>query len=335
MTEPLFPKLLGIQKHREVVERPQTSLEKLLEIEVEITKRYAAEVQGKGIWDLKPYYEMLAKELQERTAQLPYTARDLEDLVHTKINSSYNDSRQIALGLLTGALLDILTQRNRRKGKETVVKVNGNDGKFSYLFAYARNADSIDVENFEGNNICLYLGSFGGEVKKALAKNIKGNNTLAYAGSYKGSVGSIEARSIKGDLTLVNTGSNKGSVKAITAHDITGDWTLADAGRNKGSVKSITAHDITGDYTLEFAGRNKGSVKSITAHDITGDYTLANAGINKGSVKAITAHDITGNWTLWCAGSNGSVGSIKYKNLRGKEVLSGAVAKSKICEDEK
>jgi len=263
MTEPLFPKLLGIQKHREVVERPQTSLEKLLDIEVEITRRYAAELQGKYVWDSRREYDMLVKELQERTAQLPYTARDLEDLVHAKINTDYNDSRQMALGLFSGALLDILTQRNRREGKETTVKVNGNDGKFNYLFAYARNADSIDVENFEGDYVCFRLGSFGGEVKKAAAKNIKGN------------------------------------------------WTLAGAGINKGSVKTITAHDITGDFTLWSAGSYEGSVKTITAYDITG------------------------NWTLWGAGSNGSVGSIKYRNLKGTEVLSGVVSKSKICEDKK
>ena len=263
MTEPLFPKLLGIQKQREVVERPQTSLEKLLEIEVEITKKYAAEVQGKDVWNLKTEYEMLAKELQERTAQLPYTARDLEDLVHAKINTDYNDGKQMALGLFSGALLDILTQKNRAAGKETIVKVNGNDGKFSYLFAHARNADSIDVENFEGNDICSTIGSFGGEVNKVTARSIKGHYTLADAGISNGSVGSIEARNIKGG------------------------------------------------GTLRYAGRYNGSVESIDARGIKGHYTLADAG------------------------SNGSVGSIQYRNLKGVGVLLGAVAKAKICEDEK
>lgn len=183
----MIEKLKGINKEREIKERESTSLEKLLEIGKKIVRKYAVKLPAhfQRFYDefkldkLDEPYEDIYQELKCRELKgIDFSKTDLQNLVLSFVNNNSDNYEAIILGLYTGNLLHMLTQRNKEQGKRTNIYINGYGNRFDYLFFYAKVGNNLIVENFKGNWICAFVGHREKRVNRVIGKDIIGSNSF-------------------------------------------------------------------------------------------------------------------------------------------------------------
>ncbi|MCX6710239.1 MAG: hypothetical protein NTV63_04810 [Candidatus Woesearchaeota archaeon] len=164
-----------------------------------------------------------------------YNERDLEGLIQAKIE---DENKSPMLGYYTGILLEMLTERNRKKGIETTVRIDGCGRDFPYLFMGARNFDNVYISNITGDKI-LSNSLDGGRGKTAVISGLKGDSA-AYWMARKGML----------DLLVIN--------------DSIGEFTAAGIAEG-GCIKRVVLRNITSDtgLTLEFAKMNNGKIPEL------------------------------------------------------------------------
>lgn len=244
MQTSLLENLKGIQKERDITVREKTGLEKLLDIESEIVREYSKRDTRHGD-KINEAYLSIYKELKERLKEVDYNEEDLKGLIYAKIDNEYDIKQSIALGLYTGSLLQLLTERNRQKGKRTIFYIDGKGSNFNYLFYFAKEVDNLTVENFSGEHICGEIGSYGGNAGVVLLKGIKGDWTGDGIGSDGGSAGVVLLKDIKGDHAGWGIGSDRGSIGVVLLKDIKGDGAGEKIGSYKGKVGKLYCHNVS------------------------------------------------------------------------------------------
>src|SRR3990167_504206 len=142
-----FGALTGIEEARDAQVRNQTTLDKLIEVGEYVITKY----------------------------------------ISAKANSDYDtEIQQEVLGMYTGALLQLLTKRNKEQGKPAIFHFNGRGNRFDYLFYFAKFIDDIIIENFTGKYICSMIGSYDGNLNQIMCINIEGDSVCSGVGSYNG-----------------------------------------------------------------------------------------------------------------------------------------------------
>ena len=245
-----FDDLKGIQAERTPEER-DASLVRLIEYSGELFDNYFdkfIDISAGTFRTDKESQALLEKIKEDLRVKPEFTESDLKSYIFAKVGEEYeDDDGQHFIGIYTGLLLEILTERNRAKGKRTRFHINGQGNEFDDLFYGATNIDDLIVENFKGFNICTSVGT-NGTAGTVIVKDIEGGYTLHKAGGFKGRINNIIAIGLEGDHILEDTAKNEGRVDLIITKNIRGKSTLLSAAYN-GSVDMIVAKDIIGNGT--------------------------------------------------------------------------------------
>lgn len=219
-----FKDLEWIGEARDVQHRPTTAFERLVNLSYDLLTDVQGEdrpwnhlvtyIYPREVHHHKPYLALYNR-LRQELAEVDFNVDDLVNFILARIDRENNgslwqiishqrnESPQFALGVYTGCLLHILTERNRSIGKPTNVYIDGKGAPFPFLFAFAKEFDEIVVENFKGDYICSFVGSFEGHGGTVVVTNCEGNNLLDEAGMNKGVINNI--------ILLNNTCSSAGN----------------------------------------------------------------------------------------------------------------------------
>lgn len=159
MTNGLLPNGLdGIQDARDVRDRDTTTLEILLKTSDKILKEPTKDLpkllSDDFHGELLDYSSEVHQKVSEQLNSVQINETDLEMFILYNSNSDQPEDKRIALGIFTGALAQMITERNAREGKRTRIYINGQGNRFDYLFLGAHNVDEIFVQNLRGKNIC-------------------------------------------------------------------------------------------------------------------------------------------------------------------------------------
>lgn len=175
--------LRGISKEKEVIIDDRTPLFLTLrEIGMDYVKKVSDDPRtriyyyrfGKKEDKLVKEYDSIREELaNDKLKDVIFSETDIVELISNPPHFiQYHETPEsIVYGMFTGSLLDILTTRNEEMGKRTIISLDGNGTKSIHLFAFARNVDTLILENYNDSELVPYLGSFGGKVDTLIIKN--------------------------------------------------------------------------------------------------------------------------------------------------------------------
>ena len=356
---PIFDELKGIDEARDVQARPQTTLEKLLEIERRIVPEFASLLLNApyddGFQDAKrdDYLELVCSQLYTRLketelADVELTESDISAFVSAISNNEYQYHASMALGYFTGNLVTILTQRNKVKGTSTKIYVNGNGNRFDYLFYGVKEADELVIDNFEGDYICSLAGTLGGRITSLVIQNCRGEHLASGAGSWLGRLDNLCMIDNKGKGAAYSVGSNSGVAGNVVVINQEGDETASSIGgvhgrvgnviiiNNRGNeaAKSIAwgqgrANKVIilnneGDEAAKYCAQQQGKVNYLIILNNKGKLAAQEVAKSHGQADTVLIMDNEGNCAAGGAGAyDGHIENLILMNCKGDYNLAG------------
>lgn len=143
-------------------------------------------------------------DILESVKELEIDEEELTQIIHALGALAVEEEQKKVIGLYSGALLEVLTQRQRERGEPTKFYMNGEGMRFDYLFANAQNIGDVTIDNFTGEYIgCAMLATQGTAGKIAII-NCKGER-IAWDTGYRGTAEAIYIINCEGNLTGVYT----------------------------------------------------------------------------------------------------------------------------------
>lgn len=275
----VFDALEGIEPARNVRVRQKTSLEKLLiladaflqEPIDEVTAYIGVEYFGEILIEYSSKkYEQLSKQL----ADVPIDEATLEEFVFSMLNSDHSEDKGLALGVFTGILAQIVTERNQAQGKRTRIYINGNGNKFDYLFYGANNVDEIFLQNLRGNDICSYIQN----ASRLVGVGLFGNSIFDECGDFR----KEKTKRVKEVVVIgVNGNHNLNNLKNVVH--------LTAVGMNGQNNITISADESYAERIVGFNINNtcvlrRGSSAEILLIGIEGDDTDVKSRIKTGKL---------------------------------------------------
>lgn len=342
----IFDKLKGIGKERKILKRISPELEKLVDLSNFFVENYAdkitvaierATLPSGPIYAGNEMYLLMHKEL-EKKMDFDYNEKDIADFVLAKSNQDfYAENAAKALGLFSGNLVHLLTNRNKEKEKPTKIYVNGRGNRFDCLFYYAKNVDELIVENFAGHSILYCAGSFEGEIKKIVAKDIKDSDYLGALVGYKGKIGTIILKDIVGSYV----GTKIENTDLVIIKNVDGNNTGEDIG---GDIGTIIIKNCKGDNIGKEIGSlepwsgihdtqiiNFVIIKDIIGNYVAGKIGVGSSGFNTGHkgkiINLIVVENIESNSTCSGLGKYGlTIKNLLLNNIKGENKIEDIVA---------
>jgi len=247
----MFEDLKGIEKEREERERKNT-VDRLQEIceaflkKPEIIFPWEKDESYKEFNEKWGNYPMTSKYytlLQLGLDKIDFNEKDLRSFVYANANKDLNENDSRNIGVFSGLLLHLLTERNKAKGKRTVFCMDGQENQFDRLFQYAPNTDILVVQNFKGDHICDAVGT-AGKAKILITRNIEGDFTLNDTGMLSGELGLVIAKDLKGEFILNDISGHEGKADLVIADNIKGDNVFYYAAKEKGRINTAYTRGI-------------------------------------------------------------------------------------------
>src|SRR3989338_5460343 len=222
MADGLFEDLDGIEGPRDVQVREETTLEKLLKIErnlqSEIRTKWSPHFNSQNYTyrcdNGSKCYCDIYRRIEQELKGIDITEDELKGFIITNSNIERELFESIILGMYTGSLLQLFTERNRRQGKRTRFYINGDGSYFPFLFYCAKDIDDVFVDDFKGEGICSLVGSFGGKANNVIVRG-EGNHLTSYVGSVKGRVKNVILLDAKGKDIATGIGVFNGDVDNV------------------------------------------------------------------------------------------------------------------------
>ena len=224
-------KLKGI-KPKGVKPRPNSNLEKLIQVTDELIEKHSKDQFSISLYDNHfSWYEKMFQEFNADFSNcIEFSESDLVACISYYSDLEKNDARTVITGICSGVLLTVLAENNKKNNKKTILDIDGNNQKFSGLFYCAKYADELTVRNFIGDGICKYFATEGGQVDKLCLFNISGTQSANNCG-LKGLVGS---------LYLINSTNNDSVVSHPFATNV---WVVNSNFTSNSGILSIGSAD--------------------------------------------------------------------------------------------
>ena len=256
----MFEDLKGIEKEREERKRKH-NLERLIEAGKKTIIKYKGIDYTKETNCHNKIYDYL-KDLQ-------FDEADLKAYIQTQSLREYEDEEKIILGHITGCLLQILTEKNREKGKRTRFYINGEGNKFDYLFYHASEADDLIVDNFRGEEICTSVGARGTVRSVTVLNCEEGFNGASKIGSNEGSAELLILHNNKGHNHGMLAGHN-GKIRLLIATKNNGNTLTSNVGAT-GYADIMLLSSNEGDQPGHMAASFNGNINKIYVLNHKGD----------------------------------------------------------------
>ncbi|MBI4453634.1 hypothetical protein HY636_03235 [Candidatus Woesearchaeota archaeon] len=292
---PGFGGLTGIDDARDVQAREQTTLDKLLETENILIH---GETQG---WykdvsvefgRFRGGYTFLYDRLTQLLANVKFTEINLREFILAKANNEYQEDYSAALGLFTGCLLQILSERNTKEGKRTIIYINGQGNRFDYLFSHAKADDTLVVDNFKGDyilhKICnppdkkagniAVLNTSGDRICAGINSNIWNLFIINCCGDYIASEVSERSKNASiSNLYILNANGNyianklaaNGKINDVFIVNENGDVNLGDVSARNGRINTLYVVSISGVINISSDDSLAGIMDMMEKADIT------------------------------------------------------------------
>ena len=215
----MFEELKGIQGVRNVKQTTKGSLEKLVELGSQLEREITAESSG--------YLTLFQERLPElynivKDADISYNEHDIQDLA-VALSSQEPQNPKIR-GVYIGALVSLLTEKNNKKGKRTIVELDLKGSEFPYLCAGAKYADVLMIKNVKGD--CIGEG-------------------IAYN---RGQAGIVILQDIIGEYAGWRIARDHGQAGIVILQDIIGEYAGWSIARDHGQAGIISAKNIESNY---------------------------------------------------------------------------------------
>jgi len=300
----MFDKLKGIEKEREEKER-ENNIAYLIGFGESIIEHQYLTLKEREPPALM--FNEIPKEIYNtiyRTAkaELPdFTGKDIEQFIR-KADTKQDKARSKLLGMYSGCLLQILTERNREKKERTRLYFNGQGKHFSYLFSFTDKFDELIVDGFKGENICSNMRC-GNKKGILVGLNLEGDRLMHHNGE-EDCISMIIAKNIKGKDYSVGANGREGEIGLILAQNISGKGPFIYTAVTGGKAGFVFAENITGNGFMQFSGVDEGKIDLIYARNISGKRPLYRAGTSEfqddvdydaGDIGIILYDNITGN----------------------------------------
>jgi len=188
------------------------------------------------------------KKIYERVkdADIEYDKKDIQDLA-VALSSQEPQNPKIR-GVYIGALVSLLTEKNNKKGKRTIVELDLKGSEFPYLCAGAKYADVLMIKNVKGD--CIGEG-------------------IAYN---RGQAGIVILQDIIGEYAGWRIARDHGQAGIVILQDIIGEYAGWSIARDHGQAGIVILQDIIGEYAGLYMIRNYGQAGIISAKNIESNY---------------------------------------------------------------
>ena len=168
-------------------------------------------VRGFQIRD--PHAESIYKSIEEKIKDIDFNESDLKKHIPAVMIESRMQEEKTLVGIYTGALLHILTKRNKKQNKRTFMHIDGKNQVFDYLFYQAKSFDTLVLTNLSGHCLCRGIAS-----KQILPKrrNLPSAKTVKPENSSAGNL--LICAGTTGDFAL----SELGKINLVVGYDMLG-----------------------------------------------------------------------------------------------------------------
>ncbi|MCX6710244.1 MAG: hypothetical protein NTV63_04835 [Candidatus Woesearchaeota archaeon] len=219
------------------------------------------------LYSIQKVYEIAEKRLESAD----YSEDEIIDCIIA--GRKYEDYGNKAIaGAYTGALLSILTERNSKKGRKTIMYVDEKCSGFDYLFYNARSFDEVYLNNFNGDYACY--GMENG--RRAVVNNSHGDTMFWDIAS-----GKIEKRDNahpNAEMILINNyqpnvyfnteigsfaGAYGGSIGLFLANSCCSWQTGRDIAYSEGFADTVILNKTKGDEIGNGIACNRGRVNNL------------------------------------------------------------------------
>ena len=169
-------------KVRDEVKQEKSDLEKVLDAEAEIIKKYEQDGRFKqNSGKENEAYQSLYKLTQEKLADTKITSGLLQSYIDARDNTEKNTTALIR-GMYSSTLLEIISTTQ----PEITTFIDGKNKTFNYLFYYIHHVKNLTLTNIKGDETLYNAGSQKGSAQNITLSRIEGKETLKYSGSDKG-----------------------------------------------------------------------------------------------------------------------------------------------------
>lgn len=294
MTDGLLNGLDGIEEARDVQRREKTTLDIMLKVGKETVEKYyqsMPNIQGTdGLNMMDQFYSTVYHDVEERLKEIAYNEHEISAFVLTKANSDEaytleNEHKAQILGVYTSCIAQLLTEKNKAKGKRTCIYVNGKESKFDYLFWFAREVDTLVIENFNGNEICSYLGSFNGHAERVIARNLNGNKILNFTAYNHGNIKQVLGINMTGcnDIFSSICGNGGYAEQVVGVNLKTQFQVMRGIGFDNGKINQLIAKEISGLEALTGLASN-GGINQVIFDGISSPFAFCQCACYNGKI---------------------------------------------------
>ncbi len=275
-----MPGLDGMTAGREVRSRDKAALDYLVSAGKKVIAEYSPELDcsvpnyslvedGK-----KVYSKMYAKLRDDLLKHTKFDEATLRSYIFMMAERNYGFMEYKALGIYTGCLLSLLTERNRDQSKRTIFCINGKGHEFNYLFNHAHDIDGLIINNLKGSGICDYVATFEGKANYIVLTNVTGYSHLFFVGGKGGEIGLILAANCGISSFGDCTSDKDGRVGAVMLTDIGSDLLFGALGRD-GNVGLFVLKDSMGVPNSGFELLMNAVVRKVALQNYE-DFKLSN-----------------------------------------------------------
>ncbi|MBT5022821.1 hypothetical protein HOK51_08020 [Candidatus Woesearchaeota archaeon] len=113
--------------------------------------------------------------LNSSVSELKFSEKNLIDFLKSRDYKEHSKTETVIFGLYSGLLLNSLTKRNKQINKRTIIQLNNLN--YDYLFAYAKDIDTIILNNCKGEQILSGVGR-DSVVNNIIVNNFEGEHLM-------------------------------------------------------------------------------------------------------------------------------------------------------------
>ncbi len=275
-----LPGLDGMLPGADVKGREKTALEYLVAAENVVMKDYHNK-EGIMPEDLGPIYLQIYERVKaELLKNVNFTETDLLDYLEFKLETDGQNKRNgvyesgTTLGLYTGCLLSLLTERNEEAGLPTSFYFDGKGKAFPFLFMGAHKVDELIVNNVNGFAIYSALGVNGGYANHIMMVNSTGMISADFIGVKGGNIGTISVINHNGASCVGSLaggiGSDNGNVGMVLLSGCKGDTVVPIQAERGGKLGLVLVTHHKGDDIARDLGTYEGNVGLAVMNKIEG-----------------------------------------------------------------
>jgi hypothetical protein len=206
----------------------QSMIEKLMDAYDRVQELYSHKIPGFGV-NIHPEKILEVEKELTKLLTVEYSANDISDFVEYVNMKDWDEDGSIRIGAYVGSLISLLTEKNKKLGKRTIIEIPENH--LDYLGNHCRKFDVVKIGVNYGEGV--FRTACSG--KLLYVERNEGDNFASWARF----VDIIAAGITNGGYFACNAGADRGFIDIIAAKEVNGENFAQGAGTENGHVNAI------------------------------------------------------------------------------------------------